>query len=112
MAEHLRLEQRLGQRRAVDRDQGTSAAAAVVVNELRDQLLSRAALARDENRRIRRSYSVRQLHHLAERGRCAQHGDLVADAMSPALPRPQVALVSGNQDGVTGPSHQNLQLCP
>ena len=82
------------------------------MNELRDQLLSRAALARDENRRIRRSYSVRQLHHLAERGRCTQHGDLVADAMSPALRSLHAALVAGDQDGVTGPSHQNLQLCP
>ena len=46
VAEQLALEQRLGQRRAVELDERCRRAGAVLVDSLRDELLARAALAR------------------------------------------------------------------
>jgi hypothetical protein len=46
--EQLRLEQRLDDRRAVDRDEGTLAARGQIVNLLRDELLPYAALPFDQ----------------------------------------------------------------
>ena len=52
VSEHLRLEQRFRQGRAVDRDQRPARAAAVEMDELGDLLLADAALAGDEHRRV------------------------------------------------------------
>ena len=49
VAEQLRLEQRLGNRRAVDLDERHVALRAAVVDGARDQLLARAGLAGDED---------------------------------------------------------------
>ena len=52
VAEQLALEQRLGQRRAVDRDERPARAPPLLVQRARDQLLAGAALARDQHRRV------------------------------------------------------------
>src|SRR5262249_29888720 len=51
--EKLGLREGLGQRRAVDRDEGAVPPPAPSVEGLRDELLPRAALADDEDRRVR-----------------------------------------------------------
>src|SRR5439155_24937601 len=50
VAEDLAFEQRLGNCRAVDRDEGKARARAELMNRLRDELLACARLARDEDR--------------------------------------------------------------
>ena len=52
MAEHLRLEEGLRERGAVDRHQLATRPPAVPVDELRDELLARARLAADHDGRI------------------------------------------------------------
>src|SRR5262249_23004704 len=52
-AEELGLEEALGQRRAVDRDEGLLRPLAAGVDHAGDELLARAALAGDENRDLR-----------------------------------------------------------
>jgi hypothetical protein len=49
VTEQLRLEQVFRHRGAVDRNERSIGAAAVTVNELRDELLTRAALADDHH---------------------------------------------------------------
>src|SRR5262249_28988153 len=51
VAEQLALDQRLGDRRAVDRDERAVPTIGEIVDRARDQLLTRAALAVDENGR-------------------------------------------------------------
>src|SRR5690606_34910941 len=53
VAEQLALEQRLGQRRAVDREERTLATRPGLVERARDELLAAAALAADQHRRRR-----------------------------------------------------------
>ena len=53
MAKQLALEQRLGERGAVDLDEGAILSRAVVVDGARDELLSCAGLPEDMNRRVR-----------------------------------------------------------
>ena len=60
VAEELGLEQRLGQRAAVDRHERPIRSVAVLMDGARDELLARAALADDEHRRIGRG-GVRDL---------------------------------------------------
>ena len=79
--EHLALEQRLGQRGAVDRHQEPARATAVLVDELSDDLLAGAALAADHHRCIGGRDLPRQLHGLAEQGRDSDQGNLVAVAV-------------------------------
>ena len=52
VAEERAVHQRLGQRRAVDGDEGSAMARRVVVDGLRKELLARAALAGQKHRRI------------------------------------------------------------
>src|SRR5207244_13111044 len=52
VAEELALEEGLGDRRAVERDERAAAAGALVVDRLGDELLPRAALTGDEHRRL------------------------------------------------------------
>ena len=53
VAEQLRLEQRLRNRAAVERDEPVRAPRAVVVNRARDDFLAGAGFAGDENRAVR-----------------------------------------------------------
>src|SRR5207344_1209538 len=62
----LALEERLGERGAVDRHERALAAAAVRVDRLGDQFFSGAALARDEHRRVRRRDAHDAAEHLAD----------------------------------------------
>ena len=50
MAEELALQERLGQRRAVDGDQGSAPGGVGIVDRLRDQLLAGPRLSRDQDR--------------------------------------------------------------
>src|SRR5205085_5002660 len=65
VAEQLRFQKRLLKRRAVQINERAFAAWTQTVDSLRDQLLARARLARDENRRVRRRDAVSEPHHLA-----------------------------------------------
>ena len=64
VAEELGLEQRLGNRAAVDRDEPVGAPRAVVVNRARDHLLAGAGLAGNQDRAVR---PRDRLEHLEER---------------------------------------------
>ena len=61
VTEHLGLEQMLGHGGAVDRHEAALRAAAVLVDELRDHLLTRAALADEHDRRIGRRDLAREI---------------------------------------------------
>ncbi len=67
-AEKLALEQRLGQRRAVDGDERSAAAAAVMVERARDQLLPRPARAEHEDRDVGGGEPLDDPEHPAEGG--------------------------------------------
>ena len=77
VAEELRLDQLLGDRRAVHLHEPLAAAQAVAVDRPRDELLADAALALNEHRRVGRRRAADGGHHLLERGALADH--LVAD---------------------------------
>ena len=64
VAEQLAFQQRLGQRRAGDRDEGFGGAVAGVVDRARHQLLARAALALDEHGAAQAGNLARQLEDL------------------------------------------------
>ena len=81
VAEHLALEQRLGQRGAVDRHQRPARPPAVLVDELGDDLLAGAALAADEHRGVGGGHLAGQLDRLAEERRDPDQRDLVAVAV-------------------------------
>ena len=66
-AEQLRLEQRLDDRRAVDRDERTLAAATEIVNLTGDQLLARAGFPLDEHCEVRRGHALDPLAHATNR---------------------------------------------
>ncbi|OGL00334.1 MAG: hypothetical protein A3E31_01655 [Candidatus Rokubacteria bacterium RIFCSPHIGHO2_12_FULL_73_22] len=68
VAEQLGLEQRLGQRRAVDGHEGPLRARRARVDRLRDQLLARAALALDQHRRRAVRDLLDERHHPPEGG--------------------------------------------
>jgi hypothetical protein len=72
VAEQLRLEQRLGERGAVDADERRRRAGTLIVDHPDDELLAGAALAVDEHRRVERRDPGRQLEHLLHRG-AARH---------------------------------------
>ena len=59
VAEELALEQRLGDRAAVDRDEGLVRARARAVDRAREQLLAGAALALDQDARVARGHALR-----------------------------------------------------
>ena len=110
MTEHLGLEQRFGEGRAVDGDERPAAASAVVMDELRDLFFSRTALARDEDGCIRRRYAASELDRPAERQGGAQHRDLFAMtvlALEFVLER---AGLARDHHGVGSPPDQDLQV--
>ena len=72
VAEQLGFEQRLGQRRAVDRHERRRRARALIVDHPDDELLAGAALAVDQDGRVERRHARRQLEHLLHRLRCGR----------------------------------------
>ena len=72
VTEQLRLDERLGERRAVDRDERRALARATRVERVRDQLLAGAALAADEHGRIALRDGVDALDELLHRRACAR----------------------------------------
>ncbi len=64
VAEQLRLDQLLGNRRAVHLDEALAAAQAVAMDRPRDQLLADAALALDQHGRVGRRGAADRRHHL------------------------------------------------
>jgi hypothetical protein len=63
MAEELALEQRLGDRRAVHREERPGRAWAAPVERPCQQLLARTALPDEQDRRIARRRAIDELHH-------------------------------------------------
>ena len=80
VAEQLALEQLLGDRRAVDRDERPGRARRQIVDEARRELLARPALAVQQHRRRARGHALDEHLQLAHRGRAPDH--------SRHLPRP------------------------
>ena len=79
VAEQLRLDERLRQRRAAHLDERLLRAHRVVVDRVRDQLLARARLAAHEHRGVRARHLRDLLVHLAHRtARADEIGQLVA----------------------------------
>ena len=73
VAEEFALEQVLGNRAAVERDQRALGAPAVVVDRARDEFLARAALAEDQDRRVAVGHLVDEIEHRAQRRALAHH---------------------------------------
>ena len=73
MTEQLALDQLLGDRRAVDLDEGLVLAERVAVDGASDQLLAGAALAGDQHRGVRRRGPAHRVPHLLERRAAAHH---------------------------------------
>src|SRR5881409_2303847 len=87
VAEQLRLEQRLGQRGAVDRDERTAAPRRARVDRARDELLARAALALDEHRGGAVCDLLDERHGSAEGGAGADDRALLEQVVEPLLER-------------------------
>src|SRR4030095_6680483 len=84
VAEELAFEQRLGHRRAVDRDEGSVRADARAVGGPRDQLLPGTRLALDEHRDRRRRRALHQPEDVA-------HGRRDADDLREAIEPGEIA---------------------
>ena len=110
VAEHLGLEQRLGQGGAVDGHDAPAGAAAVLVNELRDHFLAGATLAADEHRGVGGGHLPGQLHRLAEQRRDADQGDLVAVAVLLHELEAEVAGFPRHHHRVRRPPDQHLEV--
>jgi len=91
VAEQLRLEERLGERPAVERDERVAAAGAPGVQGARDELLARAALARDEHGGGAVGHRLDHADHLAHR-RGAAHEALRRAALALAQLALQLAV--------------------
>src|SRR5256885_6101028 len=102
VAEQLRLEQRLGQRGAVDRDERAAAPRRARVDRAGDELLAGAALALDEHRRGAAGDLLEERHHPAERGARADDRALLEQVVEPLLERAvlldQVSALEGLAD--------------
>ncbi len=101
VAEELALDERVGERRAVDRDEGAVASPSVRVNRPRKQALSDARLAAEEHRRVDRRRARHLLVHPPHR-RARAH-DVVEHAAHRhaargALARAQRGAVEGQRD--------------
>ena len=109
MPEHFGLEQRLGERSAIHRNQRPARSATLAVNELRDHFFAAAALAGDEDRCICRGDAPRQGDRLAEGGRRAHADSFVRSDRGAGAERLRLA---PHVDRMRGPAHQHLQLAP
>ncbi len=79
MAEELRLQQGLGDRAAVQRDEPMRSPSAVVVNRPRDDLLAGPGLSGDENRAVRAGHGLEQMKQLLHRPASSENtAELVA----------------------------------
>ena len=110
MPEHLRLEQRLRQGRAVDGHELSAAAAAVVVNELCDELFAGAALAGDKYRRVRRRHTAGELHRAPKGGRGAEDRDQLAVPVGLLELGPDRLRLPGHDHGMGCTPQQDLQV--
>ena len=90
VSEELALEQRLGDGAAVDRDEGPGRARGLLVDEPRDPLLARAALAGDEDGGIDLGHAARQVHELPHRGALGDDPQRLLDVGRHADQRPAV----------------------
>src|SRR2546430_13505360 len=104
VTEQLRLEQRLGQRRAVHRDERAATPRRAPVAGAGDELLARSALALDEHvgRAVRHLLDER--HHPAERGARADHlapgAEVLQLLLDGTVLLDQVAPLEGLADGL------------
>ena len=85
VAEELRLEQRVGERAAIDGDERPGLARAVEMNRARDELLARAALALDEHGRLRRGDAIEPREHGLHRGPVADEVRVVVASLERGL---------------------------
>src|SRR6185437_11322097 len=99
VAEQLRFEQRLGNRAAVDRHEPVRGARALAVQQPREQLLARAAFARDE-------HGGRMPRHLARQGDGGGNGGTAAD--DAGLP----GIATNRRQLALQPRHRFTQLLP
>ena len=88
VSEQLGLEERLGQRRAVDGDERAVAPSRALVDRARHQLLPGAALALDQNRRRAVGDLLDEGQHAAEGGARADHLPLGANVLELLLESP------------------------
>src|SRR5256886_13194337 len=87
VAEQLRLEQRLGERGAVDRDERAAAPRRARVDGAGDELLAGAALALDEHRGGAARDLLEERHHPAEGGARADDRAPLVQVAEPLLER-------------------------
>jgi hypothetical protein len=73
VAEQLRLQQRVGERRAVDRHEGAAVPGPALVQGAGDQLFAGAALAADQDRRVAGGDGVDPIHEPQHLRRTADH---------------------------------------
>ena len=90
VAEQLALEQRLGDGAAVDRDERPGRARRLVVDEPRDPLLARAALAGDEHGGVDLGHPARQVHDLPHRAALGDDPQRLVDVAGHAHQRAAV----------------------
>jgi len=100
--EELRLEQRFGDGRTVDRDERLISARAQRVQRTREQLLAGSAFAFKEDGRVGRGRALQRCEHLAQRGvfpheqrRASTHGELFLEQQVLGL---DAALLQGASD--------------
>ena len=89
--EELRLDERLGQRRAVDGDEGTLGTPARIVDGARDQFLARAALPGEQHGGLCRSDARRLIERLPE-GRSLADDPIEAVLVAQGPPEPRDSL--------------------
>src|SRR5690606_21109081 len=83
VAEELALQDRLRDRRAVDRDEGFRGTCGEIVHTACDQLLARATLAQEEDRRGRGRRLADDVHAGAPGGGLAHHAAGAAELLDP-----------------------------
>src|SRR5690606_15205465 len=107
VTEELRLQQRIGEGRTVHSHERALAPPTLIVQRTRDQLLARAALASDEDTRIRRRDPLHQLrqppHRLARTDDPTEQIPLAQLVTEPLVVTLQPDLTRGTTD-------QDLQL--
>jgi hypothetical protein len=99
VAEQLRLEERLAQRRAAHLDERAIAPWRLLVQRLGDELLARAGLAQDEDRRLGGGGLLHQLEHGLQFRRFADHSVQAEPLVHALSQRPRVALQTALLDG-------------
>ena len=88
MTEQLALDELVGDRSTVHRDEGAALARAQLVHGARDELLARTALARDEDGRLRRRHLGDDAQDLLHRRRVGDDPGLRARGLDLAAQPP------------------------